>query len=147
MAGDQPSNKATLVALVIWGCVCFTAVKILTPLVGETIVGMLSIGAFAMLWVLIPMCQQYFDPDDNPIELSQQKANLPPTQTDVQKPLLERGFKDTDQGLKFYFNDGNHTKGTVCRNFEDEPIFYHGLDAFNFSGAGVLYARSYNSIW
>ena len=62
MATKQPSTTATIVALIIWGCICFTGVKVLTPIVGETVVTVLGIGAFVMLWWIIPMCQKYFDP-------------------------------------------------------------------------------------
>jgi len=62
VATEQPSTKATTVALIIWGCICFTGVKVLTPIVGEAVVTVLGIGAFVMLWWIIPMCQKYFDP-------------------------------------------------------------------------------------
>ena len=65
MGTGQPSTKASIVVLIIWVCICFTGAKILSPIVGETVVTVLGISAFIMLWWIIPICQKYVEP---PIE-------------------------------------------------------------------------------
>lgn len=59
----HPSGKATVAALVIWGCLAYTLYGVGTPIVGETVIKLIFIPFFVLLWALIPMCQKYFDGD------------------------------------------------------------------------------------
>ena len=57
----QPSTKATIFAILFWGCACFAFVKLLTPLIGGTLVTILGFGAIFFLIPIMEMCQKYFD--------------------------------------------------------------------------------------
>ena len=47
-------NKAQLIGLAIWGCIVFTAYKVLSPILGEEITALLGLPAF----LFIPACHR-----------------------------------------------------------------------------------------
>ena len=135
MARKQPSSKATIVALTLWGAVCFTLASILIPIVGETVVAVLGLGAFFLLIFLIEMCRKFFDGDeetDNQETSDSLKSESYKAQDDLYG--INR-FEETEEGLRFLFKDGNYSTGWVDRTVGNEPIFHSGVDYFNYAGA------------